>query len=137
LKLNFTVFTNKQDMNVLVPDLPIMNSVPLGQSDRYEYFAERECKIFIEAYTCGGKILVHGTPNQANLINENYEMTLNHEANSHLVGTLTLKPGTYYFAVKSIFASHSSGDIAETTYIIKVQEFPANEAVPYEFFFQP
>lgn len=63
---------------------------------------------------------MHGASEQANMIAENYEVTLNHEANSHIVATLDLKPGPYYFGVKSIFKSRDIDGIPETTYILKI-----------------
>jgi hypothetical protein len=136
LPVMFTIFANKNDLNLLLPDFPLMNSVPIGQTDKYEYFVEKDCRVFVEAFTCGGKISVSGTTQFWNIQNENYEVSLTQEANSHIIGILDLKPGTFYFGVKGLYRSHDS-ETPETNYVLKIQEFPAGEAVPYEYFFQP
>ena len=84
-----------------------MNSVTVGMMDRYEIYVETPSRLLVEAFTCGGKILVRGSSNLYQFNKDNYEVSLNSEANSHIVGAIDVEAGTYYLAVKSIYQSYA------------------------------
>lgn len=85
-----TAYANKNDLNLILPGVAVLNVVDIGKTDKYEIFTDEPRKLFIEAYTCGGFILVSGSNSFWNLNQDNYDMTLTHEANSHMVGTVVV-----------------------------------------------